>query len=198
MAIAQSLNDILFNDLPTKILVNDKEYGINYDFRTVLKIITALEDVNLYSEEKAAIMLDLLYKDEIPEEDIEEACEKASLFIDCGKYESNKKKEKRIYSFTKDGNYILTGINTTHNIDLSEKLNLHWWKFMALFMDMDNECFFSELIYFRKRKLEGKLTKEEKQQYKRIKDIVDLDTENIVEVQKMNSAKEKFLRELRR
>ncbi len=197
MAIAQSLSNILFEDLPTKILVNNKEYDINYDFRTVLKIITALEDTNLYNEEKASIMLDLLYKEKIPEEDIEEACEKASLFIDCGKYNTSEKKGKRIYSFTKDGNYILTGINSTHHTDLSEKVNLHWWRFMAMFMDMDNECFFSELVYFRKRKLEGKLTKEEKEQYKKIKDIVDLNIENITEVQEMNEAKEEFLRKLK-
>lgn len=195
MAIAQSLNDILYDDFPTKILINNKEYDINYDFRTILKIIIALEDPNLYLEEKAQIMLDLLYKEKIPDKDIEEACKKASLFIDCGKYNNNSKKDKRIYSFTKDGNFILTGINSTHNIDLSEKVNFHWWKFMALFMDMDNECFFSELVYFRKRKLDGKLTKEEKEKYKKIKDIVDLDMEDNKEIKVINDAKAKFLQE---
>lgn len=198
MAIAQSLNDILFNDLPTKIQVNQKEYEINYDYRTILKILMALEDVNLYEEEKVGIMLSLLYKDDIPEEDIKDACKKASLFIDCGQFHEKGKSNQRIYSFSKDGNYILTGINSTHSIDLSEKTNLHWWKFMALFMDMNTECFFSELVYYRKRKLEGKLTKEEKQQYKKIKELVDLEQEDSEEIKAMKEAKEKFLEEMNR
>lgn len=192
-----SFNELLYKELPTKIKVNEKIYDINYDYRTILKIMMALEDKNLYNSEKAYIMVKLLYKEEIPDEDMEEAIKKAILFIDLGKEETHEETTpNRIYSFTKDGNYILTGINSTHHIDILETPNMHWWKFMALFMDMNTECFFSELVYYRKRKLEGKLTKEEKQQYKKIKDLVDLnqDTE---EIQKQKEAKKKFFEELR-
>lgn len=196
MATAQSLNDILYSDLPTKIKIHDKVYDINYDYRTVIKIIEAMEDKNLYKGEKIEIMLNLLYKEPIPEEDLLEACEKASRFIDLGKKHEDAPASKRIYSFTKDGSYILTGINSTHHIDITEKPNLHWWKFMALFMDMDTECFFSELIYYRKRKADGKLTKEEKQNYKKIKDLVDLEQEPTEEIIALKNAKDKFLKEL--
>ena len=63
---------------------------------------------------------------------------------------------------------------------------------MALFMDMGTECTFNELIYYRKRKIEGKLTKEEKKKYREIKDLVSLE-----ETKKINTAKQKFLDELR-
>ena len=46
---------------------------------------------------------------------------------------------------------------------------------MDFFMDMSPDCMFGELIYYRMRKNEGKLTKEEKKQYEKIKDLVDLD-----------------------
>ncbi|HAB66598.1 MAG TPA: hypothetical protein DCE23_04440 [Firmicutes bacterium] len=190
-----SFNEMLYKDLPTKINVNDKIYDINYDYKTILKIMIALEDDNLYKEEKAYIMIKLLYKEDISEEDIPEAIKKAILFIDLGKDEEDESEEKeRIYSFTKDGNYILTGINSTHHIDISEHSDMHWWKFMALFMDMNTECFFSELIYYRKRKLEGKLTKEEKDQYKKIKNLVDLE-QYTKEVQKQKEARRNFLEE---
>ena len=42
-------------------------------------------------------------------------------------------------------------------------------------MDMSENCMFGELTYYRTRKNEGKLTAEEKKNYQKIKDIVDLD-----------------------
>lgn len=167
---------ILTNSLPKKIKVNDKIYDINYDYRTIIRILTAFEDSELTDSEKIFIMVKNIYKEDIPEKDYFEACEKAKRFIDCdGKFANNKKTETRTYSFTKDADFIFTGINSTHHIDIDEKDDLHWWKFMDFFMDMSTECFFGELIYYRKRKAEGKLTKEEKKQYQEIKHLVDLE-----------------------
>ncbi len=167
--------NILTSPLPTKIKVNDNIYDINYDYRTVINILLAFEDQELTNQEKAYIMLKNLYKEEIPVDDVEEAINKAIKFIDCGKEYTKNNSSERVYSFNKDANYIFTGINSTHHIDIDEKPNLHWWKFVDFFMDMSNECMFGELIYYRKRKIEGKLTKEEKQNYEKIKDLVDLE-----------------------
>lgn len=189
--------NILTDDLPTKIKVNNNIYDINYDYRTAIKILTAFEDNDLLDNEKLFIMLKLLYKNDIPEEDLEEACKKACKFLDLGQEKKeNTKKESRIYSFKKDCNYIFSGITHTHNIDLEKEPNLHWWKFMALFMDMDTECTFNELVYYRKRKAEGKLTKEEMEQYKKLKDILELEPIETEETLKLKKAKEKFLKEL--
>ena len=59
---------------------------------------------------------------------------------------------------------------------------------------MDTECFFSELIYFRKRKIEGRLTKEEKKKYKEIQDLVEIDENKSI---KFSNEKQQFLNELR-
>lgn len=171
--------NILTSSLPTKIKVNENVYDINYDYRTIINIILAFEDNELTNEEKVYIMLNNLYKDEILEEDMEEAIIKAIKFIDCGKDYSNNNVSDRVYSFNKDASYIFTGINSTHHIDIDEKPDLHWWKFVVFFMDMSSECMFGELIYYRTRKLEGKLTKEEKKQYEKIKNLVDLETVHV-------------------
>lgn len=170
--------NILSDKLPTKIRVNDNIYDINYDYRTIINILLAFEDTELTKDEQMYIMLKNLYKQEIPENDIEEALKKGIKFIDGGVVEENKANEKRIYSFKKDGNYIFSGINQTHHIDLTEKTNLHWWVFLSLFMDMSADCTFGELVYYRKRKNENKLTKEEKEQYRKIKKLVDLNNED--------------------
>lgn len=170
---------ILTSSLPTKIKVNKNIYDINCDYRTIINILLAFEDIELTQEEKIFIMLNNLYKEKIPDEDIGDAISQAIKFIDCGEDYTNNKTKTRVYSFKKDANYIFTGINFTHHIDIDEKPNLHWWKFVDFFMDMSSECMFGELVYYRTRKAEGKLTKEEKIQYEKIKDLVDLESVHI-------------------
>lgn len=168
--------NILTQVLPTKIKVNDNIYNINSEYKNILNIILAFEDEMLTLEEQYFILIKCLYIEDVLEEDIEEAIKKGIKFIDCGEEPKNDKTNKpRTYSFKKDGNYIFSGINQTHHIDIEEKHNLHWWKFVSFFMDMNTDCMFGELMYYRVRKQEGKLTEEEKKNYKKIKDIVDLD-----------------------
>lgn len=187
--------NVLTDKLPTKIKVNDNIYNINYDFRTVINIILAFEDKELTNAEQVYIMIKNLYKEELLSEDRMEAMKKALKFIDGGTEPEleNDIKPKRIYSFKKDGNYIFSGINQTHHINLSENENMHWWVFLSFFMDMSTDCTFGELVYYRKRKNENKLTKEEKEQYKKIKKLVDLDEKDKVSSQ----AKKEFLDKFR-
>ncbi len=183
--------NILTTPLPKKIKIKNRVYDIRYDYRTIINILLAFEDEELTYNEKIYVMIKNLYVDNIPDEDYEEACLKAIKFIDLNREETSTPKDsKRIYSFTKDGNYIFTGINSTHHIDLEKEENLHWWKFMAMFMDMNSDCMFGEITYYRKRKLEGKLTKEEKKNYEKIKDMIDLE-----ETKKPSEAKKKFFEE---
>ena len=184
--------NILSDKLPTKIKVNNNIYDINYDYRTIINILLSFEDTELTKDEQMYIMLKNLYKQDVPENDIEEALKKGIKFIDGGFVEENKANEKRIYSFKKDGNYIFSGINQTHHIDLTEKTNLHWWVFLSLFMDMSADCTFGELVYYRKRKNENKLTKEEKEQYRKIKKLVDLDEKDNESIQARKDFFNKF------
>lgn len=189
--------NILTENLPQKIKIKNTIYNINFDYKTIINILLAFEDTELTRSEQTYIMLKNLYKGEISKEDTQEAIEKAIKFIDGGKIEEPdnlNQKEKRIYSFKKDGNYIFSGISQTHNIDLSEKNNLHWWVFLAFFMDMSPNCTFGELVYYRKRKNENKLTKEEKEHYKKIKKLVDLDYKDEESVK----ARKEFFQELKK
>ena len=186
--------NLLTKSLPTKVEIDNVIYDVNYDYRSIIRILCAFENNDLTNGEKIYIMLEIFYKGNIPP-NVEKACELACKFIDLGEGKINKDNpQKRIYSFEKDGNYIFTGINSTHHIDLSVEEKLHWWKFMALFMDMDTECFFSDLIYYRKRKAEGKLTKDEKKRYKELKELIELDDEATIKKSELRKA---FFDELR-
>lgn len=181
--------NILIDKLPTKIKVNENIYNINYDYKTIIKILMAFEDNELTHNEQLHILITNLYKEQPLKEDMLEAIRKGIKFIDGGTEDVEEATKKRIYSFKKDGNYIFSGINQTHHIDLSDKVNLHWWVFLSLFMDMSSDCTFGELVYYRKRKNEGKLTKEEKANYNKIKKLVELEESNA----KVSNEKSEFL-----
>lgn len=181
--------NILIDKLPTKIKVNENIYNINYDYKTIIKILMAFEDNELTHNEQLHILITNLYKEQPLKEDMLEAIRKGIKFIDGGTEDEEESTKKRVYSFKKDGNYIFSGINQTHHIDLSDKVNLHWWVFLSLFMDMSSDCTFGELVYYRKRKNEGKLTKEEKANYNKIKKLVELDESNA----KVSNEKSEFL-----
>ena len=183
----------LTDRFPTKIRIKDKIYKINSDFRNCIKIIQAFEDEELYDEEKYLILIKRLYLDEISTEDLEEAIIKGIKFLDLGE-ENDKSEEniKRLYSFSKDNTYIYTGIRQAHNIDLNSIEYLHWWNFVYLFLDIGQDCMFNQLIYYRQRKNEGKLTKEEKKVYVSMRKVLDLNYEEDNEeddefMQKLNS-----------
>ncbi len=184
--------NILTEKLPKKIRVNENIYDINYDYKTAIKTLMAFEDNDLTPNEKCYILLNNIYKDKIPENEQLEAINKGIKFLNLGvdSKEDNVDDNSRIYSFNKDSSYIYSGISQTHKIDLEQESNLHFWKFMSLFMDMKPECMFGELVYYRKRKKEGKLTKEEKQQYNKIKDLLELE-----EVKVESEARKNFFRE---
>ncbi len=122
------------------------------------------------------VMLELLYK-EIPE-NTREACRLGVKFLDCGEDpEANAAQNEgpgRLYSFNQDAKYIYSAIKQSHGIDFETVDYLHWWKFSYMFLDLREDCFFHRLIHLRRQKNLGKLTKEEKELYYRIQDIVDV------------------------
>ena len=170
--------NVLIDKLPTKTIIDGKEYNLKTDFRNCLKVIMAFEDEELTGSEKAVIMLQLLYE-EIPE-NLDEAVKKAILFLDCGEQEEDKKvgsqkSSNRLYSFSKDAKYIYSAIKQTHGIDLENVEYLHWWKFVYLFLDLNPDCFFCKIMDLRNKKRKGTLSKEEKKVYMQLFDIVNLD-----------------------
>lgn len=100
---------------------------------------------------------------------------------------------RRIYSFAKDAKYIYSAIRQTHGIDLETVKYLHWWKFCYFFLDLDPDCMFQQMLHLRQQKQQGKLTKEERAVYYRLRDILDLPGEKDAQTR---SAEEEFMAKL--
>ncbi|HCX63444.1 MAG TPA: hypothetical protein DHU59_13550 [Clostridiales bacterium] len=175
---------ILTDGLPTAIVVDGIEYDINADYQTCLKIIMAFEDNELTQDEKYMLLVELLYKE--PPHHIHAAIKQGVKFLDCGdsKDGSGESDSIRKYSFTQDDKYIYRAVDGVLHGRLSKGDFVHWWEFVLAFMELPEDCFMSRLIQLRTQKAKGKLSKEERELYYKIRDIVDLKEEYSVEEQK--------------
>ncbi len=164
--------NILTDTLPESVVIGGKDFAIRTDFRVCLKTIMAFEDNELTPQEKASILLSNLYVD-LPT-DTEQAIAQANLFLNGGKVGSeDDEPSPRVYSFSKDANFIFAAFRQTHGIDL-QKESLHWWEFLSLFMDLGSETTFCQLVSLRKRVKTGKATKEERQAAREMGDLIDV------------------------
>jgi hypothetical protein len=182
--------NILTDTLPETVVIDGLEYKLNTDFRAALRVIMAFEDVELTGYEKQVILIKVLYQQ--PPALLQEAVEKANWFLNGGKTGSTESDGTRLYSFAKDADFIFAAFRQTHGIDL-RRAELHWWEFMALFMDLGSETTFSSLISLRKRVKNGTATKEEKkaaQDMGELFDVPEVDTRTVDE----KEAEREFMR----
>lgn len=163
--------NILTDILPTEINIDGRGYAVHSDFRSCLKIILAFEDNELTPQEKQIILLSNLYS-KLPH-DIKQAIEQAHLFLNGGKVSEEENQSVRLYSFERDASFIFAAFKQTHNVDL-QKDDLHWWQFLALFMDLGSETTFCQLVSLRKRIKTGKATKEERQAALEMGEVFDV------------------------
>jgi hypothetical protein len=181
--------NILTDELPSTVEIAGTEYQIVTDFRACLKTILAYEDNDLTPQEKQSVLLSNLYP--VIPENIQAAFEQANRFLNGGK-ELEESSAPRLYSFAKDSDFIFSAFRQTHGIDL-QKAELHWWSFLALFMDLGSETTFCQLVSLRKRIKTGKATKEERQAAREMGELIDvpeIDTRSIEE----KLAEQEFLR----
>lgn len=184
--------NILTDELPVTVQIDGREYPINSDFRDCLRIILAFEAAELTPQEKQIILLSIMYP-KLPH-DVPQALEQANIFLNGGKVSEEETDAPRVYSFSKDAIYIFAAFRQTHGIDI-EKETMHWWKFLALFMDLGSETTFCQLVSLRKRIKTGKATKEERDTAREMGDLIDIpdvDTRTLDE----KEAEQDFLRKL--
>jgi Bacteriophage Gp15 protein len=166
--------NILVDAMPKEVIIDMRNYPVHYDFRSCLRTIMAFEDNDLTPQEKQSIMLFNLYP-RIPD-NAEAACIQAAWFLNGGKEvdeDQDITTSTRVYSFSKDAGYIFAAFRQTHGIDL-QKEDLHWWEFLALFMDLGSETMFCQLVSLRKRLKDGTATPEERKMAQALGEVIEV------------------------
>lgn len=170
--------------LPTSVKVKGAEYEIRSDYRAVLDIITALSDSELDNRDKAEAVLEIFYPDfdEMPHEDYQEAINQCFRFIDRGQ-ERKQQKEPVLMSFEQDFDMIIAPINSIAGCEVRSLEYLHWYSFLSFYQEI-GDCLFAQVVRIRDKKAHGKaLDKQDREFYRRNRDIVDLKT-NYTEAEK--------------
>jgi hypothetical protein len=171
--------NLLVDELPETVDIGGKPYPIVTDFRAALRCILAFEDDSLTAYEKQTVMLCNLYPAMPP--DALEAMKQAAWFLNGGRESDDSAGGPRVYSFGKDANLIFAAFRQTHQIDL-KTAQLHWFEFLALFMDLGSETTFCNLVSLRKRIKTGKATKDERRaalEMGELFDVPDVDDRTI-------------------
>ena len=164
--------------LPTTVDVNGAEYEIRSDYRAVLDILTALSDKDCDEQEKAYIALDIFYPEveKMPPGDYQEALNQCFRFIDRGQEISPKKKETPLMSWEQDFDLIIAPVNRVAGCEIRALEYVHWWTFLSWYAEI-GDCLFAQVVRIRDKKAHGKaLDKQDREFYRRNREIVDLKT----------------------
>lgn len=174
-------NNILLDKLPTRVKIGGKFYNINSDFRISILFELLMQDEDIEDELKITQALKLYFPKIPPLKYIEETINAIMWFYGCGneKEELNKRIKttstdlEQAYSFEYDNAYIYDAFMSQYKIDLSTIVNLHWWKFRALFEGLTEENMIVKIMNYRTMDL-SKMDKIEREFYKEKKEFFKL------------------------
>lgn len=178
------MNSFLIEQFPDAIEIDGEVYAVNTDFRVGLQIMADFENPDFDQDEKAYLMLNRLYidlPDDRDESFYQKAAGKAVKFLNAGdEAERDTEGKPRLYSFIKDARLIYSAFSQTHAVDL-QTADMHWWRFLALFMDLGADTAFNSMVNLRKRYHDGKLTDEEKKLVAQLGDDFLLEQQEVYE-----------------
>lgn len=169
------MKELLMGNLPTVFRIGRKEYEISSDFRTMLKLEEIFSAENLTDAEKGERALRLFYGC-IPD-DADEAVEKLCFFWNGGETTSRKRQRRAageavqqpIYSFRHDAGLIYGAFLTQYGMDLTDVEYLHWWKFRAMFLCLEEGRLMKEVMRCRAVEITGDMPQAQKDYYHAMK-----------------------------
>lgn len=173
--------NILIDELPESVEIDDIKYKINTDFRIGILFTLLIQDNTVTDIEKIEIALNLYYP-EIPHDPLK-AIEKILWFYRCGQESPSSNQQvqtetsahqQEIYSFEHDAEYIYAAFLDQYGIDLQDIEHLHWWKFRALFKGLKEDNLIVKIMGYRAIQIDDSMTDAEKKFYRKMKRIYAL------------------------
>ena len=172
--------NLILNKLPQ---YTPSKFKIRTDFRETIKFELLMQDKTINDNDKIKMALNLYYYNPYEIEDIKKAIDDILWFYKGGKKDkkiivdnenNNYNKQKQIYSYEFDAEYIYSAFMEQYKIDLNSIKYLHWWKFKALFLSLNEEVLFSKIMKYRAMNINTIKDKDMKKFYKKMKKIYAL------------------------
>ena|SRR5690625_953050 len=155
-------------------------YHIDLSFDNILLMFEMFEDDTFLDVEKIDIAIEMLIKETIEFESIEEQylvfkdLMKVVLDIDLDEQDENNEK---IFDFKQDAELIYASFFSAYGIDLMEqKGELPWYKFMKLLRQLEDNTQFKKAVSYRVMKIpkENKHNREQVKELRRLKEAYAL------------------------
>lgn len=160
--------NVMLDEFPTEW----KGYELNTDYRIGIQISQVVKDDSLTKYEKVRTLTYLMFKDKAPD-DIAERLDCVTWFLNGWCYDNHKGgSHEDVMDFDIDAGRIYSAFMAQYHIDLNVE-DMHHWKFMNLLTNLE-ECAFTRVIDIRTKKVDGKMTKEERERYMKGKSIYSL------------------------
>lgn len=172
--------NIILGKLPTHV---PSKLKIRTDFRESIKFELLMQDREIPDIEKIKMALNLYYYEPSRIRDVNSAIKDILWFYRCGKEEKRtcadstadtKSKQKQIYSYEFDAEYIYSAFVEQYGIDLCNIGYMHWWKFRALLISLNEDVLFSKIMGYRAMNISKIKDKEMKKYYKKMKRLYAL------------------------
>lgn len=173
----------MFNVLLDRLPTEYEGYPIDTDFGIGIQIMQVLEDEELSRNEQIVMALSLLFgdnKENMP--DIETMVNGLMWFLFGWNHDNNVKKgdSEKVTDWDVDQWRIYSAFRQYYRINLQTD-NLHFWEFMALLTTLPDDCAYARVADIRGKKLTKNMSKEEKEAYRRLKEVYALKQDKTVE-----------------
>lgn len=153
--------------LPVTITCGGQELPIRGrgDYRIILDVIAALDDWELEEDERAEAALTIFLDCDLSTvHDLQGACVQMADFISAGG-KQGKRTNKKLMDWQDDAAHIISGINRVLGQEIRALPYLHWWTFVAAYMEIGDGTL-AMVISIREKLANGrKLEKYERQYY---------------------------------
>ena len=174
--------NILTSSLPQTVSVLGKEYDINTDFRTFIKICEIISNEQLSQEQKCVKVIYEAFGHTTLPPSLKETLKALSKFqARCFDDDCNKERERtdnyrkeRIVDFYEDSGLIYAAFLTQYGINLKTIEYMHWWDFLELFYGLSGEHKILEAMKVRSCNLSKIKNKQERARMRELKRVYRL------------------------
>lgn len=181
--------NFFYEELPDTVNVGGERIKIITDFREYIRLLDMLKDQELDFIQKFVIIQQYFLDDVAVGQ---EAVSALSGFITMnlngaevvekdGYGNLQEKPKKKLFSYSIDYPYILSGFLRDYGIDLIDIKYMHWWKFRMLFDGLSDDTEIKQRIMYRSVDLSEIKDKEEKKRIKKIQKSIQLPSESLTD-----------------
>lgn len=178
---------VLYDELPTVVLVDGERYGIITDFREWIRFADLAETEDIVAINKIDLCLQW-YLDNRPR-DVSKAIDALITFFQCKNPDDDTGTDAAkkvtghvpVFSYSYDAEVIYADFIRVYGIDLLDISYMHWWKFRALLNNLPESCGFKQRIYYRTVNLADIDDKKERARISKIRRTIALPTRTLTD-----------------